>query len=369
MKNLSKIFNKKQLTKDDIIFLLSVDKTDAKQLFEKSSEIKLKYVGKNVYFRGLIEFSNICRKDCYYCGIRRSNNNVNRYNLTDEQILKAAKYAYENGFGSLVLQSGERNDKKFTDRITFLLKEIQKLSDGQLHVTLSLGEQSEEVYKQWLEAGAHRYLIRIEESNEQLYYKIHPNDKVHSFSERLKALNILQKLGYQTGTGVMIGLPFQTIENLADDLLFFREFDIDMVGMGPYIEHKDTPLYRYRNELLPLEERFFLTMKMIAVLRIMMPDINIAATTALQSIDPVGREKAIRIGANVLMPNITPGQVRKNYFLYENKPCADEEADECLDCLKVRLQLADAVFAENQWGDSKHFFKRTGKENQTTLFR
>jgi len=359
MNNISSILEKKYLEKSDIISLLTLNKQDATLLFDKSSEIKQKIVGNKVYYRGLIELSNICKKDCYYCGIRKSNKNVSRYELGDKDILDAAKYSYENEFASLVLQGGERTDKKFTDRITFLLKEIKKISNGKLGVTLSLGEQSIEIYKEWKAAGARRYLLRIEESNSDLYEKLHPKNELHSFETRINVLKNIQNAGYQTGTGIMIGLPFQTIEHLADNLLFFREFDIDMVGMGPYIEHEDTPLYKYKNELWSLDERFFMSLKMLAILRIIMPKINIAATTALQSIDPIGRERAIKIGANVLMPNVTPGIVRKNYLLYENKPCVDENADDCLDCLEVRLKLVNAEFAKNEWGDSKHFFERT----------
>jgi len=358
MENISAILDKNYLEKQDIITLLSLDREQAQLLFAKSSEIKQKHIGNKVYYRGLVEFSNICKKDCYYCGIRRSNNKVSRYELEDKDIIDAAQYSYDNNFGSMVLQSGERSDKVFVDRITYLLEEIMKLSNGKLGITLSLGEQTEETYIKWKNAGARRYLLRIEESNPELYAKLHPNNELHSFETRLKTLQTLQKVGYQTGTGVMIGLPFQTIENLADDLIFFRNFDIDMIGMGPYIEHEDTPLYQYKDTLWPLQDRFFMSLKMVAVIRIMMKDINIAATTAMQTIDPIGREKAIRIGANVIMPNVTPAIVRKNYLLYENKPCIDENADDCLDCLKTRLQLANAEFAPDEWGDSKHFFER-----------
>ncbi len=358
MNEISKILEKNKLNKKDIIKLLSLNKENSTILFDKSSDIKQKHVGNKVYYRGLVEISNICKKDCFYCGIRRSNKNVSRYELSEKDILDAAKYAYDNKFGSIVLQGGERTDQKFIDKITYILQEIKNFSNGNLGVTLSLGEQSEEVYKTWKNAGAHRYLMRIEEINKDLYKKLHPNDDLHSFDTRLNILQSIQNIGYQTGTGVMIGLPFQTIEHLADDLLFFRDFDIDMVGMGPYIEHEDTPLYKHRNTIQPLKDRFFMSLKMVAILRILMKDINIAATTALQTIDPIGRERAIRIGANVLMPNITPGIVRKNYLLYENKPCVDENADDCLDCLEARLKLVNAEFAKNEWGDSKHFFNR-----------
>jgi biotin synthase len=315
-----------------------------------------------VHFRGLVEFSNICGKDCYYCGIRKSNLAAQRYNLTDGQILDAARFARENGYGSFVMQSGELESPAFTARIENLLKEIKKLSDGKLGITLSLGEQSREVYERWFKAGAHRYLLRIETSNPELYKRYHPNDSHHDFQRRVDCLYSLQYIGYQTGTGVMIGLPFQETGHLADDLLFMRDFDVDMVGMGPYIEHWETPLYRFRDHLMPIGERFDLALKMIATLRILMKDINIAAATALQAIDPLGREKAVKAGANIIMPNITPGRYRNDYDLYENKPCVDEEPEECKNCMDARIQLADGEIGYNEWGDSRHFFKRISGE-------
>lgn len=338
--------------------MLCAEGDEKKLLFEKANEIKIREVGRKVYFRGLIEFSNICSKNCYYCGIRKDNKNVKRFNLNDKDILDAAKFSFENNYGSVVLQAGETESSAFTKRIENLLKEIKKLSRGTLGITLSLGEQSRETYQRWFDAGAHRYLLRIESSNEELYKKIHPNNNKHNFQRRLACLDDLKSIGYQNGTGVMIGLPFQTTEILAEDLIFMKERDIDMVGMGPYIEHKGTPLWEYRNELLPIKERFDLALKMIATLRIYMKDINIAAATALQAIDPLGREKAVKIGANVIMPNITPGLYRNDYSLYENKPCVDEEPEECKHCLDVKIKLADAEIGYGEWGDSKHYFNR-----------
>lgn len=355
MSNITDILNKDTLTREDIIYLLNAKGDDLKSLFAFSTKVKEEQVGNFVYFRGLIEFSNICEKNCYYCGIRKGNKNTHRYNLTDDEIIGAAKFAYESSYGSLVLQGGELENEKFTKRIESLIKVIKKISEGKLGITLSIGEQSLETYKRWFDAGAHRYLLRIESSNKELYYKMHPNDDKHNFERRLQALYDLRLAGYQVGTGVMIGLPFQTIENLADDLLFMKELDIDMCGMGPYIEHAETPLWQYRHLLLPLEERFQLALKMIAVLRILMKDINIASATALQAIDPIGREKALKIGANVIMPNITPGAYRDDYKLYENKPCTNEEADDCRSCLEVRIHLSGNEIGYNDWGDSHHF--------------
>lgn len=358
MASINTILKKAELTFDDLVLLLKAEGNDRKQLFAEAARVKEEFVGNIVYLRGLIEFSNICRKNCLYCGIRLDNTTVERYTLSDEQILNAAKFAHDNKYGSIVIQGGEITSSAFTSRIENLLKEIKKNStDHELGITLSLGEQSKETYQKWFDAGAHRYLLRIESSTKELYNKIHPENDIHSFDTRIKSLRDLKSVGYQVGTGVMIGLPFQTIEDLARDLIFFKEMDIDMCGMGPYIEHRDTPLYKYKNTLMPLKDRFELSLKMIATLRIYMKDINIAAATALQAIDKVGREKAIKVGANIVMPNITPGAYRDSYKLYENKPCTDESAEECTGCLDARISLTGNEIGYEKWGDSKHFKK------------
>jgi biotin synthase len=358
---IKEILVKEIFTREDIISLLQSEGEDRTLLFKKSSEIKEKYIGNKVWFRGLIEFSNICSKDCLYCGIRKGNTNLTRYNLSDEEILIAARFAYANRYGSIALQSGELESQFVTDRIENLLHKIKELSDGELGVTLSVGEQEPDVYKKWYDAGAHRYLLRVEATNQSLYNKIHPNDSKHDFSHRLNCLKSLQDIGYQTGTGVMIGLPFQTMDDLAGDLLFMKNFNIDMCGMGPYIEHADTPLIEHSGELMSLKDRFDLTLKMIAIIRIMMRDINIVAATALQAIDPIGREKAVKIGANILMPNITPGKYRDSYKLYDNKPCTDDSSEDCQSCLEARVSMADAEVIYGEWGDSKHYGERIGK--------
>lgn len=352
------ILKQEYFSKSDIIKLLSSERDEKILLFRKSEEIKDKYIGRKVWFRGLIEFSNVCGKDCLYCGIRKGNRNLTRYNLTDDEIIEAARFAYVNRYGSIALQSGELEGTIITGRIENLLQRIKELSHGELGITLSVGEQEPEVYQRWFDAGAHRYLLRVESTNESLYNKIHPNDSKHSFNRRLDCLRNLQDIGYQTGTGVMIGLPFQTLDDLAGDLLFMKEFDIDMCGMGPYIEHADTPLIVNSGILLTLKERFDLTLKMIAILRIMMKDINIVAATALQAIDPIGREKAVKIGANILMPNITPGKYRDSYKLYDNKPCTDDSAEDCRSCLEARVSLADTEVIYGEWGDSAHYTAR-----------
>jgi len=361
-KLISEILEKEEFTKEDLIQLLQSDDLEQQLIFSRASEIKKKYVGLKTYYRGLIEFSNYCSKNCYYCGIRAGNKEVERYNLRDEQILEAVHFAHEKKYASVVFQSGERNDEAFILRIEELLKKVKETTNNEIGVTLSLGEQSLETYKRWFNAGAHRYLLRIETTNKELYYKIHPNNQKHNFESRIQALYDLKRAGYQTGTGVMIALPFQTYEDLANDLLFFKNFDVDMVGMGPYIEHRETPLYDFKDVLMPLKDRFYLSLRMISILRIMMKDINIAAATALQAIDPIGREKAIKAGANIIMPNITPSFNRSNYQLYENKPCIDEGAQDCTNCLEARIALTGDTIAYGEWGDSVHFKKRITKK-------
>mgnify|MGYP005840658277 FL=1 len=356
--NIDNLLNKDTLNKEELVFLLGCEGEEKTKLFTKAAEVKAKYIGRKVYFRGLIEMSNICRKNCLYCGIRSGNTNVHRYSLTDDEVIEAAKFAWENRYGSIAIQTGEVSTKEFVDRIENLLIKINKATNHEMGITLSLGEQTEETYHRWFNKGAMRYLLRIETSNRELYAKLHPNDRFHDFDERIECLKALRRVGYQVGTGVMIGLPFQTLEHLADDLLWMQEIDVDMVGMGPYVEHPDTPLYRYREHLLPISERFNLALKMTALLRIIMKDINIAAPTALQAIDPLGREKAIKVGANIVMPNITPGAYRNDYKLYENKPCTDDAADDCKNCLEARIQLTGDEIGYGEHGNSRHFYRR-----------
>lgn len=343
------------LSKQDFIHRLSATKDEEQMLFQESERVKLHHVGNKVYLRGLIEFSNICQKDCFYCGIRQSNSKTHRYCITEEEVLEAARFAHQAGFGSLAIQSGELTSKAFTDSINQMLRKIIQATNGDLGITLSCGEQSEEVYRQWFESGAKRYLLRIETSSEELYKKLHPQNSLHGYARRLGALQSLKKTGYHVGTGVMMGLPFQTVETLADDLLFMKELDIDMCGMGPYIEHAETPLYHYKDTLKPLAERLDLSFRMVALLRILMPDINIAATTAMQAIEKNGREKALRIGANVLMPNITPKHYRDDYFLYQNKPVSKQNDEDDLKYLEKQLKDIGLEVGYFEQGNSKHY--------------
>lgn len=352
------ILGRELFTRENLVTLMSAGPQDTELIYNHAAAVKRQFVGEKVYFRGLIELSNICSKNCYYCGIRRGNKSPVRYLVTEAEVLEAARYALDNGFGSMVMQSGERIDKRYITYVESLLTKIKALSSGKLGITLSMGEQTEETYRRWFEAGAHRYLLRIETSNRDLYYRIHPRDARHDYDFRLQSLELLRKTGYNVGSGVMIGLPFQTMDDLAGDLLFFKEHDIDMAGMGPYIEHVDTPLYKFRDLLLPGEKRLELSLKMVALLRIIMKDVNIAATTAMQTLAKDGREKALRVGANIIMPNLTPLKYREGYLLYENKPGTNEQVEDTIRNLEKQIHNAGCLVGYGEWGDSKHFAKR-----------
>jgi len=345
------------MTRNEIIKKLSLSEpASLAALYAEADSVKVSSIGNKVHLRGLIELSNICGKNCYYCGIRRENQAINRYELTDEEVLTAVDFAWKNRYGSVVLQSGERQSAQFTRRIVRLLHEIKVYTNNEIGITLSCGEQSAATFREWFNAGAHRYLLRIETSNKELYYRLHPNDDKHSFDTRLAAIRCLRDEGFQVGTGVMIGLPFQTDEHLADDLLFFQTMNIDMAGMGPYLEHSQTPLYQYRHLLLPPEKRLALSLKMVATLRLLMPDINIAAATALQVLHPEGREMAVLAGANIIMPNMTLPEFRPDYQIYEHKPGVSDDAALSKSKLEQNLHRAGISIGYNEWGDSRHFF-------------
>ncbi len=353
------------LNVEEIEYLLGLEQpAELEKLFAAAYAVKARLVGKIAWFRGIVEFSNICSKDCYYCGIRKSNSKPHRFVIPEEDIIKSAVWSWKAEYGSAVLQSGERSDPKYVDMVERVIREIKKQTNGELGLTLSLGEQSEETYQRWFEAGAHRYLLRIETSNPDLYKKMHPQD--HHFEVRLDCLNRLRRAGFQVGTGVMIGLPFQNLRHLAEDVLFFKKQDVDMIGMGPYIFHNDTPLAQYRSEWeLPADRLLNLGLKMIAVTRLVLRDVNIASTTALQALQDDGRELGLKAGANVIMPNATDTQYRESYQLYENKPCLDENASMCRGCLQRRIEAIGETIGFGGWGDSPHFSSRTARKKET----
>ena len=299
----------------------------AQYIFEKARKIRQAYYGTDVYIRGLIEFTNYCKNDCYYCGIRRSNSRAHRYRLSEEQILRCCHQGYTLGFRTFVLQGGE--DGYFTDeRMVSLVKEIRK-NYPDCAITLSIGERSYDSYLALFEAGADRYLLRHETWDEEHYRLLHP--PAFSAKHRQQCLWDLKKIGYQVGTGYMVGSPFQTAENLADDMLFLEELNPQMVGIGPFIPHHDTP---FKDQAAGTLE---LTLYMLGLIRLMLPKVLLPATTALGTIDEKGRELGILAGANVVMPNLSPENVRKDYLLYDNKICTGSEAAECRMDLENRM--------------------------------
>lgn len=361
--SIQEIISKSEFCKQDLIELLSIEhKSDLDLLKASAYEVMKQYVGENVYLRGLIEFSNYCVNDCFYCGIRKSNKSVPRFILTKKEILDSAIWCAKKGYGSVVLQSGERHDDAFVDFVEECVRDIKELTKSEtlpngLGITLCIGELTYKQYERLFNAGAHRYLLRIETTNPDLFKKIHPENQ--AFESRLRALHILKEIGFQVGTGVMIGLPDQTLEDLANDLIFFKEFDVDMIGMGPYLIHLSTPMKDYKDYFFDNQKRIYkLALKMIAVARLYLKDVNIASTTALQAMYPWGREEGLLFGANVIMPNLTPLDARKNYELYNGKPCLDEFQGDCFRCITARIESTGRKVALNDWGDSIHFRKR-----------
>ncbi len=352
-----------RFSREELAAMLALhDPAERAALRRRAESVLLKECGARVSFRGLVEFSNICRCNCRYCGIRRGNRAVKRYQLGLGEILECARFCAEAGYGSIVLQSGERNGAEFVRFVEQAVRAIKRetvsaaLPSG-LGITLSVGEQEPDAYRRFFDAGAHRYLLRIETTSPALFARLHP--RAQTLAARLKCLESLKAAGFQTGTGVMIGLPGQTREQLADDLLFFRAFDVDMLGMGPYIAHEQTPMRRHaaatrarRAEILEL------SLNMIAAARLLLRDVNIAATTALQAMDPVGRELGLQFGANVIMPQVTPLRVRREYQLYEGKPCMDENPRHCMECLRGRIRAIGREACLNDWGDSPHARRR-----------
>ena len=343
------------LTRQELVALLSWP--DAQELFAAAYAVKVREVGRTVSFRGLVECGNVCEKDCYYCGIRRGNAKVHRYRMDADEILREAEFAFKQGYGSLVLQSGEMTGEAHAEFIEDVLRRVHAFGGDGFGITLSLGEQTEETYRRWREAGAHRYLLRIETSNPELYAKLHPAN--HSWELRRECLHALRRCGYQVGSGVMSGLPGQTIDDLAADIVFFADEDIDMIGMGPYIPHADTPLgsgIDWTPEAAA--KRLELGLRMIAVTRLHLHDVNIAAATALQALDPEGREKGLLAGANVIMPNVTDVSYRSDYQLYAGKPCLNENSTLCRGCLERRIAAIGETINWNARGDSPHWRKR-----------
>lgn len=320
------------LTRGEFITLIKErDEENASYLASLAREEAVKIYGNGVFPRGLVEFTNYCKNNCYYCGIQGSNQHANRYRLSKDEILSACENGYQLGYRSFVLQGGE--DLHYSDDVMVpIVSEIRKRYQD-CAITLSLGERSKESYQKLYDAGADRYLLRHEAATPELYQKLHPESL--SLENRIQCLWNLKEIGYAVGTGFMVGAPYQTVENLVDDLLFIQKLDPQMVGIGPFVPHHDTKFKDYPSGTVEL------TTYLTSILRLMNPHLLLPATTALGTIDPRGREKGILAGANVVMPNLSPVAVRKDYSLYDNKICTGEEAAECAGCLGRRLASID----------------------------
>ena len=327
-------------TKQEIIDILkNNDKNE--WLFSLADKVRRENVGDEVHLRGLIEFSNICHCFCKYCGLRCENKELDRYRILPDDIVKYAKKAVEMGYKTIVLQSGE--DVFYSKEI--LCDIIRRIKEFDVALTLSIGERSFEDYKAFRDCGADRYLIRIETTDKDLYKKMHPN---MSFDNRVRCLKDLGKLGYEVGTGCLVGLPEQTIESLADDILFFKEINADMVGIGPFIAHPHTPLKDMPNG------DFTLALKAMALTRILLKNINIPATTAMETLNPNGRIIALQSGANVVMPNVTTTEYRAKYEIYPNKICINENPSQCFNCIGGKIRSIGRTISTD------YGFRKTG---------
>lgn len=313
-----------EFSRNDIIEILK-DDSNNDWLFSLADKTREEYVGDEVHLRGLIEFSNICKRQCKYCGLRCEDKFIDRYRISKENIISYAEHAVNMGYKTIVLQSGE-DEYYNTDLMCEIIEGIKKLG---VALTLSIGEKTYEEYKAFKEAGADRYLIRIETTDKILYNQMHPN---MDFDNRVRCLENLGRLGYEVGTGCLVGLPNQTIESLADDILFFKEINADMVGIGPFIPHPHTPLKDSATG------SFTLALKVMALTRILLKDINIPATTAMETLNPNGRIIALQSGANVVMPNVTTTEYRAKYEIYPNKICINENPDKCKGCISAKIQ-------------------------------
>lgn len=318
------------LSKEEIIYLL---KNEPSELYKAADEVRKKHVGDEVHLRGLIEFSNICRQNCLYCGIRKDNPLVSRYRLREDEVIEFAKKAADYGLKTIVLQSGE--DSFFsTEKMCNIISKIKSMK---LAITLSLGEKSYEEYAAYKNAGADRYLLRIETTDSKLYSEMHPDMELEN---RLNCLNNLKKIGFETGTGCLVGLPNQTIESIAEDILFFKELNADMVGLGPFIPNKDTPLKDEKGGTLEM------ALKVLSITRLLLPDINIPATTAMETLHIDGRIMALQCGANVVMPNVTEGEYREKYELYPGKIAIKDTPSECKDAISKKIIALGRTISE-----------------------
>lgn len=324
---LEKCIENGQLSRDEILCLLTLDnEADVLSLINAADTVRRAYCGDAVQIRALVEFSNVCARHCNYCGLRAPNNNIERYRMTPEEIVELAIELNAKGLNTIVLQSGE--DPHYTgEMIASIVRRIKSSTD--MAITLCVGERPDEDYRMWKEAGADRYLLRHETASRELFEQLHPDA---DFDHRMRCLRVLRGIGFQVGAGCMVGCPGQTVEHLADDIEFYRDFQPDMAGIGPYIPHPDTPLAGSATGTLQM------TLKMVALTRIVTRNALLPATTAIGSIEELGREMALEAGADVVMPNYTPLKYRVHYEIYPNKRCITEDPAHCDSCMRLRIQ-------------------------------
>lgn len=342
---IDRLEKEKNLSDDEFKALLEAEDEEVLEyLYAAARRVREGIYGKDVYLRGLIEFTNFCKNNCKYCGIRNGNKNCERYRLTFEQIIDCCNIGYDLGFRTFVLQGGE--DMYYTDeKMEMIIREIKRLHPD-CAITLSIGEKERESFRRFFEAGADRYLLRHETADKAHYEMLHPSDM--SFDHRMQCLKDLKEIGYQVGCGMMVGSPYQTIDHMVKDLRFLQEFRPQMVGMGPFIPHHDT---EFKDEKAGT---VLMTLKLLAIVRLLLPDVLLPATTALGTLDPKGREKGILAGANVVMPNLSPTDVRGKYLLYDNKICTGDEAAECIRCMTGRVETTGYKVVSSR-GDHVNF--------------
>lgn len=335
---------KQDITWEEFSYILHMQEEYCDILFAAARETSREHFGNTIYLRGLIEISNYCKNDCYYCGIRRSNNMVERYRLTKDDIMACSDLGYSLGFRTFVMQGGE--DSYYRDDLLVDILQTMKSKYPDCAVTLSLGERSYESYKRLWEAGADRYLLRHETADRKHYETLHPGTM--SWENRKRCLYQLKEIGYQVGCGMMVGSPYQTDEHLYKDIQFMKELMPHMIGIGPFMVHEDTPFANCKNGSVDI------TLRLLALLRLLFPPVLLPATTALGTADNKGREKGILAGANVLMPNLSPIEVRKKYELYNDKICMGDEAAECRQSLKERIESIGYVIADVRGDYGEH---------------
>jgi len=357
------LYNESNASYEELLFILNNINSESKEyLIKKSNEVRMKTYGNKVYLRGLIEFTNYCSRNCNYCGIRAGNSKADRYRLSLDEILECADIGDKLGYKTYVLQGGEDpyfTDEKMVEIITRIKEKYPKNA-----ITLSIGERSYQSYKKMFDAGADRYLIRHETATKSLYEELHPNS---SFENRRKCLSDLKEIGYQIGSGFMVGLPNQSNADLVNDLIYIKELNPHMCGIGPFIPHKDTPLKDEEGGTLET------TIILIALLRLLLPEALLPATTSLGTINPMGRELGLKAGANVVMPNLSPTSVREKYSLYDGKICTGDEAAECRICIEARINKAGLEVEVSRgdnvaWAKENNISSKSEYSKEKTLY-